>query len=105
MQYFTIVTYHPNKGQSVADLEALYQAVVPKFARVRGLVRKYFGYDEASNTGTSVYLWDSREQAETFFAKPAFVASFREAFGCDIASVHYVPVRAISEHEPRAGDE
>ncbi len=105
MQYFTIVTYHPNKGQSVAELEALYLQVVPKFARVRGLERKYFGYDEANNTGTSVYLWDSREQAEVFFAKPVFQESFREAFGCDISSVQYVPVRAIAEREVRAGDE
>lgn len=105
MHYFTIVTYHPNKGQTVAELEALYQQVVPKFARVRGLVRKYFGYDEANNTGTSVYLWERREQAEVFFGKPEFQASFRDAFGCDISSVQYVPVRAISEHEVRAGDE
>lgn len=105
MQYFTIVTYRPNKGQSVAELEVLYQEVVPKFARVRGLVRKYFGYDEANNTGTSVYLWESRAQAEAFFGKAAFQESFRAAFGCDIESVQYVPVRAISEHEVRAGDE
>ncbi|MBP6345104.1 hypothetical protein AB8Q18_04765 [Neisseriaceae bacterium CLB008] len=105
MNYFTIVTYHPNKGQSVAELEALYAAVVPKFARVRGLVRKYFGYDVDNNTGTSVYLWNSREEAEVFYAKPAFQESFRAAFGCDIASIQYVPVRAISEHEAREGDE
>ena len=41
--------------------------VAPKFKHPSGLLRKYFLISEDGKTGGGVYLWNSMEQARTFF--------------------------------------
>ena len=50
--------------------------------RGKSFPRVQFCYDETTGGGHSVYLRESREQAEEFFS-PAFVEHFREVFGVD----------------------
>lgn len=77
-----IVTYRP-EGLLTAEAERLFQASIPVFSSMPGLIRKYFCFDEAKGQGTSIYLWESREAAERCYGDPVFLDRFRATFGCD----------------------
>lgn len=61
------------------------------------LSRKYFCYDEASNTGHSVYLWESEATARAFFSEK-FLAGFAEKFGCT-PELTYVDTLIVVDNE------
>lgn len=61
------------------------------------LSRKYFCYDEASNTGHSVYLWESEAAARAFFSEK-FLAGFAEKFGCT-PELTYVDTLIVVDNE------
>jgi hypothetical protein len=50
-----------------------------KFRGMDGLDKKYFGYDEKTGAGLSVYIWLSMEQAARCFAEP-FATEFEKVF-------------------------
>jgi hypothetical protein len=55
-----------------ADIDAkkaveLYKGSAPKYRGMKGLVRKYYLYDEQNRIGGGVYLWQSRADADALY--------------------------------------
>jgi hypothetical protein len=75
-----IVKYQLPGAKSREAMLAAFQAAEGQFAGLPGLVRKYFCYDEAAHCGHSVYLWETKEQAEAFFG-PQFTTTMQQKFG------------------------
>ena len=44
--------------------------IADRFRNIPGLIRKNFLYSEETRTGGGVYLWESKEAAETCYAGP-----------------------------------
>jgi len=88
-----VVTYRP-PGLTTQKAQALFDASIPIFEAMPGLIRKYFCFDEARGQGTSVYLWESREAAERCYGDPAFLERFRRTFGCD-PTIDYLPAQLV----------
>jgi heme-degrading monooxygenase HmoA len=43
------------------EFERRYKDRLPQFRNVKGLIQKYYAYDEAAGEWAGVYLWDSEE--------------------------------------------
>ncbi|HZQ01177.1 MAG TPA: YdhR family protein [Reyranella sp.] len=55
-----------------ADIDArkaaeLFKGSAPKYRGMKGLVRKYYLFDEKQRIGGGVYLWKSRQDAEAVY--------------------------------------
>jgi hypothetical protein len=78
----------------------LKQGAETMFKGMPHLYSKQFCYDESQGLGLSVYLWDSRANAEAFFNE-AFLEEFKKNMGC-------VPEVALYDNlvtvDNRAGD-
>lgn len=70
------------------------------FKGLPGLLSKQFCYDEITGKGQSVYLWETREQAEAFFS-PTFIEHFRDAFGVE-PTLAYLDILVLTDN--RVGD-
>lgn len=70
------------------------------FKDLPGLLSKQFCYDETTGKGQSVYLWETREQAEAFFS-PTFIEHFRETFGVE-PTLAYLDILVLTDN--RVGD-
>ena len=70
------------------------------FKGLPGLLSKQFCYDETTGKGQSVYLWETREQAEEFFS-PTFIEHFRETFGVE-PTLAYLDILVLTDN--RVGD-
>lgn len=77
--YITITRFDVKPSLSRADVARLFEQSLPRYAAVPGLLNKHYWLGEGQEAG-GVYLWASREDAESFFT-PAFEASIRERFG------------------------
>jgi hypothetical protein len=65
----TVVTFkHPSEMTREKRREH-NRAVSPRFQNIPGLIRKQFLYDGQGNGG-GMYLWESREAAETCYRGP-----------------------------------
>jgi hypothetical protein len=49
------------------EARAMFEASAPSYQTVDGLRRKHYLLAENGRTAGGVYLWDSREQAETMY--------------------------------------
>lgn len=58
-----IVQFNLPPGTSLEDAAALFRMSAPKYRGMKGLVRKYYLYND-SGAGGGVYLWESRAAAE-----------------------------------------
>ena len=95
--YTTIVTYKPANNKTVAEIEESFQASVPMFSSIPGLIRKYFCFDAEKYEGTSVYLWEDRESAEKCFNSPVFQEGFKAAFDCQ-PQIKYMETRLVVDN-------
>ena len=43
------------------ELERRYKERLPEFRKVKGLIQKYYSYDESTREWAGIYLWDSEE--------------------------------------------
>jgi heme-degrading monooxygenase HmoA len=48
-------------GLPRAEFERRYKERLPQFRDVKGLVQKYYSYDESTGEWAGIYLWDSEE--------------------------------------------
>ncbi len=64
-----IVNFKLPKDIDAKKASALFDASTPKYRGLKGLVRKYYLFDAATNTGGGVYLWKSRADAEALYTK------------------------------------
>ncbi len=62
-----IVNFKLPKDIDAKQAAALFEASTPKYRGLKGLVRKYYLFDAATNTGGGVYLWQSRAAAEAVY--------------------------------------
>lgn len=95
--YTSIVTYKPQNGKTIEEVEASFQAVIPTFSNVPGLICKYFCFDDEAYEGTSVYIWESLEAAKALFENPVFGENFQKSFGC-VPSIKYVGVKLVVDN-------
>lgn len=72
-------------------LAGLFQQAVPEYARVPGLIRKYFTIGDDGRAG-GIYLWSSRAAAEAWY-NDAWKAGVLKRWGAP-ASVSYFAVPA-----------
>ncbi|BAC90686.1 YdhR family protein [Gloeobacter violaceus] len=63
-----IVQFSLPRALTRAEVKDLFAQVAGQFRGVPGLVRKYFLLSEDGTTGGGVYLWESRQAAERFYA-------------------------------------
>ena len=68
-----------------ADIDAkkaaeLFKGSAPKYRGMKGLVRKYYLFDDAQRIGGGVYLWQSRADAEAVYT-PQWKAYIAERYG------------------------
>jgi len=75
----TIVRFPLPQGMSPDDVKAAFEHSAPHFKGAAGLIRKYYLLD-ADRTGGGVYLWESREAAETMYSD-AWRQQIAEHFG------------------------
>lgn len=62
-----IVTFQLPKATTAEDMTAAYQAAVPMFQNVAGLVTKYFYVSEDGHRAGGVYVWASRADANRLY--------------------------------------
>lgn len=96
-----LVSYHlPNAPPRRTLQEKFVDAANNIFKGLPGLLSKQFCYDETTGKGQSVYLWETREQAEEFFS-PVFMEHFRDAFGVE-PTLAYLDILVLTDN--RVGD-
>lgn len=96
-----LVSYHlPTAPPRRALQEKFADAAHNIFKGLPGLLSKQFCYDEATGKGQSVYLWETREQAEEFFS-PTFIEHFRDTFGVE-PTLAYLDILVLTDN--RVGD-
>lgn len=74
-----IVTFPLPAGTTLDSARQAFEASVPNYEGVPGLIRKYYLYD-AEPRGGGVYLWESREAAERLYSE-AWKAKIVEKYG------------------------
>ena len=67
---------------TLKQAESLFTQAAPNFIQVPGLIRKYFLLAEDGKIAGGVYLWQSREHAESFY-KNGFRQSIAEKYGSE----------------------
>ncbi len=57
--------------QSISRKEAvgIFSGTAPKYREVHGLIRKYYLLSEDGRTAGGIYLWHSREDAESLYTE------------------------------------
>lgn len=76
-----IVRFPLPEGTSSEDAKAAFEASVPQFQGVPGLMRKHYLFGEGP-VGGGVYLWADRAAAERCY-DDAFKARVKEKFGVE----------------------
>jgi heme-degrading monooxygenase HmoA len=95
--YTAIITYRPGNGKSAEEIVASFEAAVPMFSSMPGLIRKYFCFDDEKMEGTSVYIWENRGAAEACYENPMFKERFKASFGCE-PSIKYTEVKLVVDN-------
>ncbi|WP_168361967.1 hypothetical protein [Dickeya zeae] len=93
---YTILTYTLPSIKSRADILKHFELVSGGFKNVNGLIRKYFGYNESSGIGKSIYLWDTKEKAKLFYSEK-FISMFINNFGVK-PDIEYVDTLLIVDN-------
>jgi hypothetical protein len=63
----TIIQFELSSSFTPQKARAAFAESAAKFLNMAGLIRKYFLLAEDGKSAASVYLWESRVQAEAFF--------------------------------------
>lgn len=94
--YCVMWTYEVPPALSEEAIRRQFAAVAGRYLGVPGLVRKYFGFTEDAKSVVGIYLWTSREAAETFYS-PEWMAGVMERWGAAPVKTEWViPVVAES---------
>lgn len=98
-----IVKYRMPKSYSREEISAMLQSGAEKmFKGLPHLHSKQFCFDVKTSEGLSVYLWDSRENAEAFFNEQ-FLEGFKQNLGmAERPTVEYHDTIVVVDN--RAGD-
>ena len=63
-----IVTFQMSKATTADEMTAAFQAAVPMFQSVPGLLTKYFYVSEDGRRAGGIYVWASRADADRFYS-------------------------------------
>ena len=66
----------------------IFTSTAPKYQTARGLIRKYYLLSEDGGTAGGVYLWQSREDAESLYTKE-WKSFVKEKYGAEPAIVYF----------------
>ncbi|UFP94964.1 YdhR family protein [Gloeobacter morelensis] len=94
-----IVQFSLPGSLSREQTKELFAQVAGQFRDIPGLVRKYFLLSEDGTTGGGVYLWESRQAAERFYAA-GLLRQIAEQYGSE-PSVFYFESPVIVENAVR----
>ena len=64
----TIVQFGLAEPISLEEAAKRFKSSAPKYQKLPGLIRKYYIRSEDGHTAGGVYLWETREAAETAYA-------------------------------------
>jgi hypothetical protein len=62
-----IVTFQLRKATTAAEMSTAFQAAVPMFQAVPGLLTKYFYVSEDGGRAGGIYVWASRADADQLY--------------------------------------
>jgi len=85
-----------------ADIDAkkaaeLFKGSAPKYRGMKGLVRKYYLFDETQRIGGGVYLWKSKADAEAVYT-PQWKAYIAERYGAP-PDIRYFETSVVVDNE------
>ena len=85
-----------------ADIDAkkaaeLFKSSAAKYRGLKGLVRKYYLFDEQSRIGGGVYLWQSRADADAVYT-PQWKAYIAERYGTP-PDIRYFETSVVVDNE------
>lgn len=88
------------------ELERRYKERMPEFRGFRGLIQKYYSYDESTGEWAGIYLWDSEESLGEYLASD-LRGSIPEAYELvQSPRVERFPIidelRSLDETQPRS---
>ena len=91
-----------------ADIDAkkaaeLFKGSAPKYRGMKGLVRKYYLFDDKSRIGGGVYLWKTRADAEAVYT-PQWQDYIADRYGAARASPSFVAYLLITEAVGSSGN-
>jgi hypothetical protein len=75
----------------------LFKSSAPKYRGLKGLVRKYYLFDEQSRIGGGVYLWNSRAEADAVYT-PQWKAYIAERYGTP-PDIRYFETSVVVDNE------
>ena len=75
----------------------LFKGSAPKYRGMKGLVRKYYLFDEQSRIGGGVYLWKSRADADAVYT-PQWKAYIAERYGAP-PDIRYFETAVVVDNE------
>ena len=81
-------------GDKAADL---FKSSAPKYRGLKGLVRKYYLFDDKNRIGGGVYLWKSRADAEAVYT-PQWQAYIAERYGA-APDIRYFETAVVVDNE------
>jgi hypothetical protein len=95
--YCVLWTYAVPPALPEDAIRRQFTAVADRYLGVPGLIRKYFGFTEDAKSVIGIYLWASRQDADTFYS-PEWLAGVTERWGGAPTKTEWiVPVVAESE--------
>ena len=85
-----------------ADIDAkkaaeLFRGSAPKYRGMKGLVRKYYLFDDEKRIGDGVYLWKSKADAEAVYT-PQWKAYIAERYGTP-PEIRYFETPVVVDNE------
>ena len=63
-----IVTFQMKKATTAEEMSAAFQAAVPMYQSIAGLLTKYFYVSEDGRRAGGVYVWASRADADRLYS-------------------------------------
>ena len=75
----------------------LFKSSAPKYRGLKGLVRKYYLFDDKNRIGGGVYLWQSRADADAVYT-PQWKAYIAERYGAE-PDIRYFETSVVVDNE------
>ena len=95
-----IVAFHLPKGTTAEEMSAPFQAAVPMFQSVPGLLTKYFYVSEDGRRAGGIYVWASRADADRLY-KGEWRAFVEKKFGSP-PTIDYLDSPVMVDNPDRA---
>ncbi|MBV8193005.1 MAG: monooxygenase [Alphaproteobacteria bacterium] len=92
-----IVNFRLPAGIDAAKAADLFKGSAPKYRGMKGLVRKYYLFDEQSRIGGGVYLWQSRADADAVYT-PQWKTYMAERYGTP-PEIRYFETPVVVDNE------